>query len=180
MSNSPKRIGIISSVLLFLIPGILFWIHLNWTIPLLETVFKLSVYAAWLITGPFFLFFPIFMLTFFLMKRDAYTLDWKTVYERLRIKRVTKNDWLWIIFGLLVAFVVVGLIIIILVTLPLGIDISELKEISPIEAQQLIGNECYFIILLPILFSLTTLAKKFYGEAIFFQGRKYPLANMLG
>ena len=169
MPNSPQKIGIIESVLLFLIPGILFWIHLNWTVPLITNVFQLSVYAAWLIIGSFLLFFPIFILAIVLMKMDGYSLDWTTIFKRLRIKKVTKSDWLWIVLGLLVTFSIVGVIIFMLVVLPLGINISELKEISPIEAQQLMGNERFFLVLLPFLFFFN-----YVGEEILWRGYILP------
>lgn len=169
MTNQPKKLGIISSVFLFLLPGILFWVHLNWSIPLLISVFQLSAYAAWLIIGSFFLFLPIFVITFVLMKTDGYSLDWKTIFERLKIKKITKKDWLWIIFGLLIASACVGLITFLITILPLGINILELKEVSPIEAQQLIGNERLFLLLLPILFFFN-----YVGEEILWRGYILP------
>lgn len=169
MKNSLQKIGLINSILLFLIPGILFWIHLNWSIPLLTNILNLSVYAVWLIIGSFFLFMPLFILTLVLLKFDGYSLDWKTISERLRIKKVTKRDWLWIVFGLLVAGAFVGIILLILSISPLGIDIAELKEISPIEAQQLMDNEYLFIILLPVLFFFN-----YVGEEILWRGYILP------
>jgi len=169
MKNSLQKIGIINSILLFLIPGILFWIHLNWFIPLLTDILNLSVYAAWLIVGSFLLFMPLFIITLVLLKFDGYSLDWKTISERLRIRKITKRDWLWIVLGLLVAAVLVGIIILIISILPLGIDILELKGISPIEAQQLMDNEYLFIILLPVLFFFN-----YVGEEILWRGYILP------
>ncbi|TVR75243.1 MAG: CPBP family intramembrane metalloprotease [Marinilabiliales bacterium] len=167
--NSPKKIGVVYSILLFLIPGIIFWVHLNHTIPLLTMVFGLSAYAAWLISGTFLLFMPLFILTLLLMKSDGYSLDRKTVLERLRIKRITKNDWLWIITGFLVAVVLIGLIVSFLVIMPLGIDIADLKNISPIEPERLAGRERFFLLLLPLFFFFN-----YVGEEILWRGYILP------
>lgn len=34
-----KRIGVSSSFFLFLIPGMLFWVHINWTVPYFANLF---------------------------------------------------------------------------------------------------------------------------------------------
>jgi len=169
MNNSLKKIGIINSIILFLIPGILFWVHLSWSIPLLTSIFNLSIYAAWLIIGSFFLFMPLFILTLVLLKFDGYSLNWKTISERLRIKTITKKESLWIIFGLLIAAAFVGIFILIISILPLGIDLAELKDISPIEAQKLMDNEFLLIILLPVLFFFN-----YVGEEILWRGYILP------
>ncbi len=169
MMYSPKKIGIIYSILLFLIPGIIFWVHLNHTIPLFTMVFKLSAYAAWLISGTFLLFLPLFILTLVLMKTDGYALDRKTVFERLRIKRISGNDWLWIITGFIVASLMIGLIVLILAILPLGIAISDLKNISPIEPGRLAGRESFFLLLLPLFFFFN-----YVGEEILWRGYILP------
>jgi len=169
MKNSIKKIGVVHSILLFLIPGIIFWVHLNHTIPLISLAFGLSAYAAWLISGTFLLFLPLFILTLVLIKTDGYSLDRKTVFERLRIKRITKNDWLWIVTGFIVAFLLVGLIVLIMVILPLGIDIDDLKNISPIEPGRLAGRESFFLLLLPLFFFLN-----YVGEEILWRGYILP------
>ena len=169
MKKSIKKIGVFYSIMLFLVPGIIFWVHLNQTIPLLTRVFGLSAYAAWLISGTFLLFFPLFFLTLVLMKTDGYSLDRKTVLERLRIKRITKNDWLWIITGFIVALLLVGLIDSMLVIMPLGIDIDDLKNISPIEPERLAGREHFFLLLLPVFFFFN-----YVGEEMLWRGYILP------
>ncbi len=164
-----KRIGMGYSILLFLIPGILFWIHLNWTIPYFSNLLHWSNYAAWITIGTFFLFLPIFLLTLLLLKRDNYKLDLASVLCRLRIKKMTRSDWLWTGLSLLSAIAIAGVIVFILVISPLDIDASALKEISPIETNKLAGAEQYFLLLLPLFFFFN-----YVGEEMLWRGYILP------
>ncbi len=169
MNGSIKRIGFIYSLLLFLIPGLLFWLHLQWTVPFLANIWPLSSYATWLIVGTFFLFLPLFLLTLALMKMDGYTPDKKNILNRLRIKKMKSTDWAWTFGGLLVATLLAGGIAYFLTILPLGINISDLKDISPIETSSLIGMERFFLLLLPVFFFFN-----YVGEEILWRGYILP------
>ena len=169
MDNSIKRIGIINSLLLFLMPGLLFWFHMKWSVPLLANIWPLSSYATWLIVGTFFLFLPLFLLTLVLMKMDGYILDKKNILNRLRIKKMKSKDWGWIFGGLLIAALLAGGIAYFLTILPLGIDVSDLKDISPIETSSLIGMERFFLLLLPVFFFFN-----YVGEEILWRGYILP------
>ena len=79
----------------------------NWTIPYLKYSWGMNTYPVWVIVGTLFLFLPLFLLTLFMLKKDNYKLDWRTIVLRLRLKTPDKTDWQWIIFGLLSAAVLV-------------------------------------------------------------------------
>jgi len=164
-----KRIGITSSTLLFLVPGMMFWVHINWTVPYFANLFQWSIYAVWVIVGSFFLFLPLFLLTLYLLKRDGYCLDSKSILSRLRIKKMTKSDWLWTGLSLLVAITLAGAIVIIMVLAPLDIDASALEGISPIETSRLTGAERYIFLLLPLFFFFN-----YVGEEMLWRGYILP------
>ncbi len=164
-----KRIGVGHSILLFLIPGILFWIHLNWSIPFVTKQLQWSSYAAWIIIGTFFLFMPLFLLTLLLLKRDGYRIELTSVLNRLRIKKMTRSDWLWTGLSLISAIAIAGVIVMIMVISPLDIDASALKEISPIETNKLVGTEQYILLLLPLFFFFN-----YVGEEMLWRGYIMP------
>jgi len=169
MDNSIKRIGFINSFFLFLIPGLLFWLHMKWTVPFLANIWPLSSYATWLIVGTFFLFLPLFILTLVLMKIDGFILNKKNILRRLRIKKMKSKDWAWIFGGLLIAALLAGGIAYFLTILPLGITLSDLKDISPIEASSLVGMERFLLLLLPVFFFFN-----YVGEEILWRGYILP------
>ncbi len=75
MSDLPKPIGFIYSTMLFLVPGFIFWLHLTWTVPYLSAIAGIGIYASWVIVGTFALFLPLFVLTFYLLKKDNYSFN---------------------------------------------------------------------------------------------------------
>ena len=164
-----KRIGIGYSILLFLIPGILFWIHLNWTMSFFTNLLQWSNYAAWIIIGTLFLFMPLFLFTLLLMKKDGYKLELESVLCRLRIKKMTRSDWFWTGSSLLSAIAIAGLIVLILVLSSLDIDASALEEISPIKTNKLVGAEQYIMLLLPLFFFFN-----YVGEEMLWRGYVLP------
>jgi len=169
MDNSIKPIGIINSVLLFLISGLLFWLHMKWTVQFFANIFSLSSYATWLIVGTFFLFLPLFILALVLVKMDGYIMDKKNILKRLRIQKMKGTDWAWTFGGLVIAAVLAGGIAYFLTILPLGFDLSDLKNSSPIETSSLIGMERIFLLLLPVFFFFN-----YVGEEILWRGYILP------
>jgi len=169
MDNSIKPIGLINSLLLFLIPGLLFWLHMKWTVPFLATIWPISSYATWLIVGTFLLFLPLLLLTLVLMKTDGFILDKKIILNRLFIKKIKRKDWAWIFGGILIAALLAGGMAYFLTILPLGIDFSDLKDISPIETSSLIGVERLFLLLLPVFFFFN-----YVGEEVLWRGYILP------
>ncbi len=169
MDSSIKPISIIRSLLLFLIPGVLFWLHMKWTVPFVANILSLSSYASWLLVGTFLLFLPLFSVTLVFIKKDGFNLDKKTILSRLFIKKMKGSDWAWTFGGLLIAGFLAGGITYLLTTLPLGIDISDIKDISPIETSQLIGKERFFLLLLPVFFFFN-----YVGEEMLWRGYTLP------
>ncbi len=63
----------------------------------------------------------------------------------------------------------IGGILALLIVSPYNIDLSKLKEISPIEAQPLTGKERYLLLLLPLFFFFN-----YVGEEILWRGYILP------
>jgi membrane protease YdiL (CAAX protease family) len=168
-SISVKPIGIIPSFLLFLLPGIAFYFNINVVAPFLSTVFHENPYVLWMFTGTFLLFGPLFALTFILLKRDGFKLDWRTIKERLRLRRITLRDIMWVVAGMAVC-TLASILLIGAVSLVTGsITIEELKEMSPIKVQPLEGRDRYFLLFMPVFYFFNYL-----GEELMWRGYILP------
>jgi len=147
-----KPMKIIPSIVLFLIPGIAFYININVLVPFITNITNWNSYIIWMFTGTFLLFGPLFALTFTLLKRDGYKLDFKTIKNRLRLRKTTSTDILWIIIGMIICTIISGIFIWIYSLLSKSFDLNELKGMSPIKIVPLIGKERFFLLFLPIFY----------------------------
>ena len=83
-----KPIRIIPAFLLFLIPGLVFYLILHCLVPFLAGLLHANSYVVWMFAGSFLLFGPLIAMTLILLKRDGYALNLKTIGERLRLKKI--------------------------------------------------------------------------------------------
>lgn len=156
-----KPIGLLYSILLFLIPGIVFYLNINYLVPYLTKLLGWTPYLVWIITGTLFLFLPLFLLAFILLKRDGYSLDWTTIKERLMLKRISFQDVLWVVIGLIVCTAASGILIGLWKLFSPSFDIRELKEMSPIQVNPLVGKERIALLLLPIFYFFNYVGEEF-------------------
>lgn len=164
-----KPISLFYSILLFLIPGIIFYLIINFLVPYLARVFNLTPYVVWIITGTLFLFLPLFLLTFILLKKDGFKLAWPTIKERLMLKKITIHDVLWIIIGMIICTIISGLLMGLWKLLSPSFDIHELKEMSPIKVNPLAGKERIALVFLPVFYFFN-----YFGEEFMWRGYILP------
>jgi membrane protease YdiL (CAAX protease family) len=82
---------------------------------------------------------------------------------------MTREDWLWILGGLVVCTAITGVVVTIWAVSPLPFDIDELKRLSPIPVAPLIGPERWiFIPMLVLLFF------NYFGEEFLWRGYILP------
>jgi membrane protease YdiL (CAAX protease family) len=164
-----KPISLIYSFLLFVIPGIVFYLIINFLVPYLANISGWTPYVVWIVTGTVFLFLPLFLLTFILLKRDGYALNWSALKERLMLKRITIHDLLWIIVGIIVCTMISVILIGLWKLLSPSFDINELKEMSPIKVNPLVGKERIALFFLPIFYFFN-----YFGEELMWRGYILP------
>jgi membrane protease YdiL (CAAX protease family) len=164
-----KPMKIIPSIVLFLIPGIAFYINISVLVPFITNITNWNSYIIWMFTGTFLLFGPLFALTFTLLKRDGYKLDFQTIKNRLRLRKTTSTDILWIIIGMIICTIISGIFIWIYSLLSKSFDLNELKGMSPIKIVPLIGKERFFLLFLPIFYFFN-----YVGEELLWRGYILP------
>ncbi|MDP3445724.1 MAG: CPBP family intramembrane metalloprotease [Ignavibacteria bacterium] len=97
-----KPINIWKSIILFGIPGLLLYLGLIYGIPYFQQLGFKDVFLF-----PFFLWLPLIPLlpvSILLFRKEKKNNPTLKLADRFRLKRITKNDWLWIIAGVLTVF----------------------------------------------------------------------------
>ena len=164
-----KPINMGYAILLFLIPGIVFYFLVKVLMPYLLRTIDMNGVLLWTIIGTLFLFGPLFVLALLLMKTDGYELDWKTISARFRLKKMDNKDWLWILGGLLVCSAISGIILAVWKLSPVPLDLNELRQISPISMRRLEGPELLIFIPMLVLFFFN-----YFGEEFMWRGYILP------
>jgi membrane protease YdiL (CAAX protease family) len=149
------------SIVLFLIPGIVFYLLVKVLMPYLLETLSINDVLLWTIVGTLGLFAPLFLLSLILMKADGYPLNWATVSTRFRLKRMEKTDWLWILGGFGVCTAISGIVLGIWALSPIPFDINDLRKIAPIEVQQLEGIEMLIFLPMLVLFFFNYVGEEF-------------------
>ncbi len=108
MAITVKPISLLKSFMLFLIPS-LYFILITWVlIPIMNSSLEIHPALSWFI-GALLVFVPLFFLAFFLTKKDGFKIKTE-IYDRLRLKKLSKKDWKYIIISSVSIFVITGLI----------------------------------------------------------------------
>lgn len=95
------------SLMLFLVPSVVFIALTYAVLPLLQNTFGLHPLLVWYLTG-LMMFVPLFTLALLMAKRDGYAATPAILLERLRLQPPSAKDWLWILAGLVAVLVLTG------------------------------------------------------------------------
>lgn len=156
-----KPIRMSYSTVLFLIPSIVFYLLVKVLMPYLLRIVNINGVLLWTIIGTLLLFGPLFLLSLILLRGDGYQLNWEMISTRFRLKRMRKEDWLWIFGGLVVCTAITGSILGIWALSPIPFDVNELREFSPIPMKRLEGAELLIIIPMLVLFFFNYVGEEF-------------------
>src|SRR4030042_53711 len=169
MNIDIKPMKLLHSIIIFLTPTIYFLFIAYYIIPVFNS--KLSIHPAlsWFIGGSL-VFVPLFITALVLVYLDHKTLNLKFLLARLRINKITKKDLLYIIFGLILIFMLTGLIMFISKILNTYFKIPLIKTNPPfMEFDPLTGNERYYLIVWLFMFFFNIA-----GEEILWRGYILP------
>jgi membrane protease YdiL (CAAX protease family) len=119
-------------------------------------------------------FVPIFTVVFVFLKRDGYTLEWKTIKERLCLRRIRFRDFLWMVGSLLAAAALTAAAIALIYVLPLPFELEDLESVSPVELRPLVGCELAFLLFFPVSFFFN-----YVGEELLWRGYLFPRQELV-
>ena len=175
MGNKIKAMPITLSFLYFGVPALFFWLLTNYLTPYLNNTIGIHPAMSWFITG-YFIFIPLFFAALVFAKKEGSATSFKTLLERLRLKKFTKKDWAWAVGGLVATFISTGIIYGISLFLSSKFGIPELKTTpSFMEFEPFRATERWMLLLWLSMFFFNIV-----GEELFWRGYILPrqeLAN---
>lgn len=164
-----KPISLLKSFTIFATAGILFYIVIKILVPWITDVTGESEYIIWMFTGTFVLFLPLFIATLYLLKADGCKMNIHDIMKALNLKRITKYDIKYIIFGMLISVVLCGLVIFGMLLFLDSFTLDSLYNISPIKVEALHGRQLWYVLFLPIFFFFN-----YVGEETLWRGYLLP------
>jgi len=90
-----KGLGLLPSFLIFGIASIVLYLESQFFIPFLSKQTGLEPVIFWFIVAGLGLFFPFFVLSYIILKSEELKIGKVTWKNRLRFKKMNKEDWLW-------------------------------------------------------------------------------------
>ena len=93
--------GFLLSMLIYVPAAILMFVLTKYLIPYLSEKTGMETILFWFIVAAFGFFLPMVILAVIFLKKEGFALTLKTWKERLRFRKITKNDLLWTFSGIL-------------------------------------------------------------------------------
>lgn len=109
-------LGIIPSILIFGIAGLILYIESNFLIPFVATLTGIETVIWWFLIAAFGMFIPLLMLAVCMLRKEEWLFKAGMWKARLRFRRMNSGDWLWSIGGLVVIGIWSYLIMMIIAT----------------------------------------------------------------
>jgi len=110
MSKELKGMGLVFSFVIFGSAALLIFLLTKFLIPFLSKTTGQETILFWFIVAGLGVFLPLIVTAIIILKSEGYNLSIKTWTERLRFTRITKNDLIWSIGGLVLVLILSGLI----------------------------------------------------------------------
>lgn len=92
MINKPKPMGFGISFLIYVSAAALLFAMTRFLIPFLQKVTGWEIILFWFLIGALGVFLPLILLGIWILKKEGFPLDKATWKERLRFRKLTKND----------------------------------------------------------------------------------------
>lgn len=108
MKNTKRDITPVKAIAIFSAFTAYFFFLLFTLLPFLKSNFTLNSALYWFITG-YFLFIPMFAFSVIMVKREG-NRGIKQIISALNIKPFTRKDWIYSTAGLLIGFILTGII----------------------------------------------------------------------
>ena len=106
-----KGFGFIKSIMLFSAASALLLLETRFLIPYLSNITGCEIIIFWFIVGGLGIFLPLLIISVLIIKSEGYRFNKNLWENRLRFKKLNRNDWLWclgaiIIIGIMCAAIV--------------------------------------------------------------------------
>ncbi len=163
-----KPISIIGELLLFGIPSVTFVLVCRLLIPELNQEYGLHPALSWFIGG-LLVFLPLFLLAFYLVRKDGYKSK-NDILRRLRLQKMSSRDWKFTLLSTLSILLLTGAIMGISKFLHTQFGIPEIETTpSFMEFEPFRGNERYLLLIWLVMFFFNI-----FGEELMWRGYILP------
>ncbi|RKY81183.1 CPBP family intramembrane metalloprotease [candidate division KSB1 bacterium] len=106
MEKNIKKFGWTGSLIIFGSASLLLILETRFLIPFLSRQTGLETVVIWFAVAGLGMFLPMLILASFILKGEGYKITKQTWEQRLRFRKMDKNDWLWT----LGSFVLIGIL----------------------------------------------------------------------
>ena len=101
MDPKLKKLGLLGSFAIYIPAAILLYFSTHYLIPYLSKTTGQETILFWFIVAGLGVFTPLIITGFLILRSEGYKFTKETWIERLRFRKITKQDWLWGIVGLI-------------------------------------------------------------------------------
>ncbi|HCY41650.1 MAG TPA: CPBP family intramembrane metalloprotease [Prolixibacteraceae bacterium] len=168
MKPQLKPTNILQELLLFGIPSVAFVLVCRLLIPELNLEYRLHPALSWFLGG-LLIFLPLFLLTFYLVRKDGFRTN-SEIRERLRLQKMSSRDWKFTIFSTLAILLLTGTIMSISKFLHAQYGIPEIETTPSFMAfEPFQGSQRYLLLVWLIMFFFNI-----FGEELLWRGYILP------
>lgn len=104
-----KKLGLLGSFAIYIPAAVLMYCMTKYLIPFLSNITGQEMILFWFIVAGLGIFTPLIITGLLVLRKEGYTLSKDTWNRRLRFRKITRNDILYLITGLISVGVLSGL-----------------------------------------------------------------------
>ncbi|HOM04916.1 MAG TPA: CPBP family intramembrane metalloprotease [Candidatus Kapabacteria bacterium] len=160
-----KKLGLLGSFAIYIPAALLMYFSTKHLIPLLSATTGMEVILCWFIVAGLIIFTPLIITGLFILKYEGYHFSKNTWIERLRFRKLRKQDIIWSIVGLIIVGILSGLII-----KGLKIIIGEFNHSPDFMSFEPLTRDRFWLLLVWIPYWLLNIL----GEEFFWRGVMLP------
>ena len=109
--NGLKKLGLISSLVIYILAALLMYLLTKYLIPYLSEVTGQEPILFWFLVAGLGVFTPLVITAVMILKFEGFNISKNTWTERLRFRKITTKDLIWSIAGLLLVGIFSGIIV---------------------------------------------------------------------
>lgn len=164
--NTPiKKLGLLASFAIYVPAAVLLYMVTAYLIPYFTEKTGIESVLFWFIFGGLGVFLPLLITALVIVKKEGFDLSRDTWVSRMRFKKLSRQDVLWSIGGLVVAGALSGVVMVIIQQV-----VEEFEHVPKFMTLETLGPGRYWILLVWFPYWLLNIL----GEEILWRGVMLP------
>jgi len=108
--TSLKGLGAVGSLLIFGLAGVVLLLETRFLIPFLAEATGWETIIIWFIVAGLGMFLPLLIAAYIFIRKEGYRLDRELWQVRIRFQKVSLNDWMWGLGGIVLSGLMAALV----------------------------------------------------------------------